>query len=1185
MADNIEIRVDDKASGSSDKIAASLIKLANASDNANKGISNLKRSLSGLGSNNGLAKLNAELNKMLPALTTLQAVMQKTTTEAAKLAVANQKLATEQAKTATAAAKLSAAQNQSVTAHQRLATEQARTAAVMARVTQIENQAAASAAKLATEKARAAAAEAKATLSLTQSEAALRRLADSQNKTAASTQTLSTSFSGLAKSAAAFVGLSFGAHEILDAVNAYTALQNKLQIVSDSQNQVNELTARLGDVAIETRSDLEATVTSFARFDAALQSLGKSQEESLRLTETVNKLFVVGGATASEQAGALIQLSQAFNANVLQGEEYRSLAENMPKAVRTAIAEVLKINESALKKAASDGKITGQVLFEAFKKLDQFADSKFAKTIPTLGQAMNVFRTQAILALGELDKRLGVSSAIAQGIIFLGDHLKELAVIMAAVGTASVLAFGPQFIAMLAAARGAVLSLTLAMASNPVGAAIVALAAASTYVALFGDEISTSADGFITLKDTAVGTLDVIADGFMSLYDVINDSINQAASGAADSFGGISLSATEVVNDIASVFETLVNYIIGSFNGAFFAIVEIFSATPDELLGIFNTAARGVLDIIESLVNSILGALNGLFGQLNSLGDKVGLGDMFADSLQVDLSATKDLFKSTGDQYGADLVSGMKERVEKNYVGAMGEAIAGASQSRAVNRLIDGLASGNGSELRGSGKDTTGKQAAKTKKHKKTDLEKAMDSVLKDATGGLKEYNLQMQAANILLSQGKITQDDFNKVTLKATEAYLNASNPMREINKNLSDQEKLLNTTTSARETAQQMQQIENDLLSKGIVLNQQQSKALSDRIQKMQELKAVSGYMDQNYNQNKGAVQQLGYQQTANQNSLAGGDISLDQYQQKLAAINVQMANLKLQMGDGTFADGMVASLGKVTESFDGVASGLTSSFGDFFQSFTQGFADSVGKAIVQGDSLSDSLNNVAQTVLTGLISSLIQLGIQYAINASLAAAFGTSTTAASIGMAAATSAAWATPAALVSLASFGANAAPATAGIASTVGFSSSLSAIGMAGFMKGGYTGNGAVDEVAGAVHGREYVMDAASTKAIGVDNLDALRSGAKSLTSNKGSASKSGGLGGMGNVNIEVQNNGTPQTYQAQTIDENTIRLIARDEASQEVKNNAGKAAANDLRNPNSKLSKGVTTNTTATRRR
>jgi hypothetical protein len=46
----------------------------------------------------------------------------------------------------------------------------------------------------------------------------------------------------------------------------------------------------------------------------------------------------------------------------------------------------------------------------------------------------------------------------------------------------------------------------------------------------------------------------------------------------------------------------------------------------------------------------------------------------------------------------------------------------------------------------------------------------------------------------------------------------------------------------------------------------------------------------------------------------------------------------------------------------------------------------------------------------------------------------------------------------------------------------------------GFKQGGYTGNMGVNQVAGAVHGQEYVFDAAATKRIGVDNLNAMRSG-------------------------------------------------------------------------------------------
>lgn len=1178
MADNIEIRIDDKASGSSDKISNSLKNLATVSNTADSAINRLKKTLNGLGSNSGLAKLNSELAKLLPNLTLLQQALRASTTEAAKLALINAKLATEQAKAAAAAAKIVQAQNLAAAAAAKLA-------AAQARITLAQNQAAAAAARLAAEQAKATAAESRAAAEAARADAAIRRLAEGQNRAAQSGNTLSTSLAGVARNLAGVIGVSVGVREIVETVNAYTNLQNKLQIVSESQQQVNELTERLGDIAKSTRADLTATVGSFTKFDSALVSLGKSQEESLRLTETVNKLFVVGGASASEQANAMIQLGQAFNANVLQGDEYRSLAENMPKVVRTAIAKVLNVNESALKKVASEGKITGQVLFEAFKSLDQFADSKFAKTIPTLGQAMNVFRTQFTLAAGEFDKQLGASSAVAQGIIFLGDHLKELSVIMAGVGTASVLALGPRFVTMLAAARNAVLALTVALASNPFGALAVALASLSTYIALFGDEVAVSGDGFITLKDTALGTVDVISDGFMSLYDVINDFINQTVSDFTSGFDTLPTYTGSIMDDVANVFKTAINYIIGSFSAAYFAAVDIWNAGPAKFANIATSIMNGVLDIIEKMVNGIASAFNKLFAGLNSLGNKVGLDDIFKTDLKVDLSAFKGKFKEGGEVAGDALLAGITERVNKDYIGTVGQAISGASQARAVNRLIEDLASGNGSTLRGSGQDVTGTNAGKAKKHKKTDLEKAQESILKDATGGLKEYNLQMQAANNLLASGAITQEQYNKVTLKATEAYLNASDPMREINKNLSDQEKLLNIATPLRETAQQMQQIENDLLSKGIILNRDQTKALSDRIQKMQQLKAVQGYQDQNYNQNKGAVQQLGYQQTANQNSLASGDISLDQYQQKLAAINVQMANLKLQMGDGTFADGMVASLGKVTEGFEGVATGLTSSFGDFFQSFSKGFADSVGKAIVQGDSLSESLNNVAETVLTQLISSLIQLGIQYVANAALAAALGTATTAVSATQAAATATAWAPAAALVSLGTAGANSVGANAGMASTYGLSQIFAATAGAGFMTGGYTGNGAVDAVAGAVHGQEYVFDAASTKAIGVDNLEALRSGAKSLNSGSSSSSGGKGAGMMGGVNIEVQNNGTPQAYQAEQLDENTIRLIARDEASQEVKNNAGKAVAGDLRNPNSKVSKGVTTNTTATRRR
>lgn len=69
-------------------------------------------------------------------------------------------------------------------------------------------------------------------------------------------------------------------------------------------------------------------------------------------------------------------------------------------------------------------------------------------------------------------------------------------------------------------------------------------------------------------------------------------------------------------------------------------------------------------------------------------------------------------------------------------------------------------------------------------------------------------------------------------------------------------------------------------------------------------------------------------------------------------------------------------------------------------------------------------------------------------------------------------------------------------AHAQVAQALGFASAgiITAQTIAGFMGGGYTGNGARGEIAGVVHGREFVFDAESTRRIGVDRLEQIRSG-------------------------------------------------------------------------------------------
>lgn len=157
----------------------------------------------------------------------------------------------------------------------------------------------------------------------------------------------------------------------------------------------------------------------------------------------------------------------------------------------------------------------------------------------------------------------------------------------------------------------------------------------------------------------------------------------------------------------------------------------------------------------------------------------------------------------------------------------------------------------------------------------------------------------------------------------------------------------------------------------------------------------------------------------------------------------------------------------------------------------SVSEGIAQSATDAILKGEDFRSSMAAVGDAIIENILGSLIKMGVQLAINAAIGKAFGSAAVAASVGEAAAISAAWATPAAFVSLATFGANSAAAISGIAATTAMSQGLA---VAGFQQGGYTGNMGVSDVAGVVHGREYVFDAAATSRIGVPTLEAIRSG-------------------------------------------------------------------------------------------
>lgn len=243
-------------------------------------------------------------------------------------------------------------------------------------------------------------------------------------------------------------------------IDTYTNLQNRLKLVTKGTAELNTVTGKLFDISNETRSSYEATAEVYARTALATKELGLSQQETLDFTKSLNQAVILSGASAQEASAGLIQLSQGLASGTLRGDELRSVLEQLP-AVADVIAKQLGVTRGELRKMGEEGKITAKDIITSFKSARQELENKFAKTVPTIGQAFIVLRNNIQEYIGTIDTALGLSQKLAQGLILLADNIDVLAKAIG-LATAAFIAF------KLAANAAAIASLTTIIVGNVV---------------------------------------------------------------------------------------------------------------------------------------------------------------------------------------------------------------------------------------------------------------------------------------------------------------------------------------------------------------------------------------------------------------------------------------------------------------------------------------------------------------------------------------------------------------------------------------------------------------------------------------------------------------------------------------------------------------------------------------------
>ena len=175
--------------------------------------------------------------------------------------------------------------------------------------------------------------------------------------------------------------------DFLDFSDTQTQITARLNLMNDGLQTTEQLSELIYQSALRSKSSYSDTADAVGKMGLNAKNTFSSNQELIAFTEQVNKQFKIGGASAQEQANAMVQLTQAMAAGVLRGQDLNSILAAAPGIART-IEESMGWASGSIKQYAEDGKVTAQVVKNALLDMADQTNEKFESIPMTLSDAM-----------------------------------------------------------------------------------------------------------------------------------------------------------------------------------------------------------------------------------------------------------------------------------------------------------------------------------------------------------------------------------------------------------------------------------------------------------------------------------------------------------------------------------------------------------------------------------------------------------------------------------------------------------------------------------------------------------------------------------------------------------------------------------------------------------------------------
>lgn len=465
----------------------------------------------------------------------------------------------------------------------------------------------------------------------------------------------------------------------------YANMNARLNMINDGMQSTSELQKSIFTSAQRTGSAYTEMANGVAKMRMQAGDVFQNNGETIAFLETMNKSFVVGGASIEEQKSAMMQLTQAMASGKLQGDELRSLAETSPALIQ-AIATKLGVTRGEVKKLGADGKITADIVKTAMLEASEKIDEQFRNMPMTWGRAWQNFINFATKAFEPLSIKI---NQIANSAEFQQFASMVASVIQIVINALIVL------MDIIGAIWSKIAPLIKWIADNwaTIAPIVIAVAGAMFYYWLSVNAVSFAIKGLemaMNLAKGAVAAFNAVLAmgpiGWVIMGIIILIGIIYAAVNAFNQWAGTSISATGtiigsvfalgmtiwnilmwifnivilIINGIIAIVVGLVNIVIasvfmlyqfilmllalilgavdwlvtGAINLAFELVFQFQTAWYNIAQGGRNMAVaignfvssmvNGVISLVEGMINGILSGINGMIGFLNGMGLNIG---------------------------------------------------------------------------------------------------------------------------------------------------------------------------------------------------------------------------------------------------------------------------------------------------------------------------------------------------------------------------------------------------------------------------------------------------------------------------------------------------------------------------------------------------------------------------------